>query len=243
MSRRFGMRLVATVLALALAGCAAYEKNPRTVQGAGIGAAAGAGTGAAIGAIVGGGKGAGQGAAIGAVVGLLGGGLIGNYLDRQAEEMQAIMGEQDRLRKEQERLDLSLASDVLFSSGSAQLYPGGRDKLRQFAGVLNRYPRTNITVTGHTDSRGSEQSNMDLSRRRADAVAEELTADGVSHSRIATRGVGASQPVATNNTPEGRAQNRRVEISVTPDQGMQQEQSGGGSPPPGVPPAGGEEPR
>ena len=228
MSRRFGMRLVATVLALALAGCAAYEKNPRTVQGAGIGAAAGAGTGAAIGAIVGGGKGADQGAAIGAVVGLLGGGLIGNYLDRQAEEMQAIMGEQDRLRKEQERLDLSLASDVLFSSGSAQLYPGGRDKLRQFAGVLNRYPRTNITVTGHTDSRGSEQSNLELSRHRAQAVAEELTAGGVSSSRISTRGLGASDPMATNATPEGRAQNRRVVITVTPDQSMANEPAPGG---------------
>jgi len=238
MSQGFAKRLLAVVIAFTLVGCAAYEKNPRTVQGAGIGAAAGAGTGAAIGAIVGGGKGAGQGAAIGAVVGLLGGGLIGNYLDRQADEMQAIMGEQDRLRKEQERLDLSLASDVLFSSGSAQLYPGGRDKLRQFAGVLNRYPRTNIAITGHTDSRGSEKSNMVLSQNRAAAVADELAADGVSRGRISTRGVGATMPVATNDTPEGRAQNRRVEIVVAPDQGMQNEQGGGGAPP-----AGGEEPR
>jgi outer membrane protein OmpA-like peptidoglycan-associated protein len=219
---------VALALVLSLTGCSVYESNPRTVQGAGIGAAAGAGTGAAIGAIVGGGKGAGKGAAIGAVVGLLGGGLIGNYLDNQAKEMQGILAEQDRLRREQEKLDVTLSSDILFTSGSATLYPGGRDKLRQFAGVLNRYPRTTIQITGNTDSRGSEQSNMELSRRRAQAVADELIADGVSASRITTRGVGASVPVATNDTPEGRAQNRRVEIVVAPDEGMRAEQGGGG---------------
>jgi outer membrane protein OmpA-like peptidoglycan-associated protein len=215
-------------LVVTIAGCSAYESNPRTVKGAGIGAVAGAGTGAAIGAIVGGGKGAGQGAAIGAVVGLLGGGLIGNYLDNQAKEMQGILAEQDRLRREQEKLDVTLSSDILFTSGSATLYPGGRDKLRQFAGVLNRYPRTTMQITGNTDSRGSEQSNDELSRRRAQAVADELIADGVSASRITTRGVGASVPIATNDTAEGRAQNRRVEIVVSPDQGMRAEESGSG---------------
>jgi outer membrane protein OmpA-like peptidoglycan-associated protein len=229
-------KLVSGVLALGVLGsvssCSVYESNPRTVKGAGVGAVAGAGTGAAIGAIVGGGKGAGTGAAIGAVVGLLGGGLIGNYLDNQAKEMQGILAEQDRLRQQQERLDVTLASDILFTSGSATLYPGGRDKLRQFAGVLNRYPRTTIQITGNTDSRGSEQSNMDLSRRRAQAVADELVADGVSANRITTRGVGASVAIATNDTPEGRAQNRRVEIVVAPDEGLRAEQSqqgGGGS--------------
>jgi outer membrane protein OmpA-like peptidoglycan-associated protein len=221
------------VLTLALLGsvtsCSVYEGNPRTVQGAGIGAAAGAGTGAAIGAIVGGGKGAGTGAAVGAVVGLLGGGLIGNYLDNQAKEMQAILAEQDRLRQEQERLDVTLSSDILFTSGSATLYPGGRDKLRQFAAVLNRYPKTTIQITGNTDSRGSEQSNDELSRRRAQAVADELIADGVSANRITTRGVGASVPIATNATAEGRAQNRRVEIVVAPDASLRAEQGGSGA--------------
>jgi len=220
-------RLVVVGVSLSLVSCSVYESNPRTVKGAGYGAAGGAAAGAAIGAIVGGGKGAGEGAAIGAVVGLLGGGLVGNYLDNQAKEMEAVLGEQDRLRREQERLDVAMSSDVLFSSGSANLYPGGRDKLRQFAGVLNRYPRTNIQIVGHTDSRGSEQSNNELSQRRAKAVADELTAAGVSASRISTRGVGASQPVATDDTPEGRAQNRRVEIIVEPDQGLRNEQGSG----------------
>lgn len=235
MGGRVGIRVVAAALSLSVAGCSVYETHPRTVKGAGVGAAAGAASGAAIGAIVGGGKGAGQGAAIGAVVGLLGGGLIGNYMDNQAKEMQAVLSEQDRLRREQESLQVVMASDVLFSSGSANLYPGARDKLRQLGGVLNRYPRTTIQIVGHTDSRGSEQLNNELSQQRARAVADELIADGVSAGRITTRGVGESQPLATNDTPEGRAQNRRVEINVNPDQGLRNEQGQTGS--------GAEEPR
>ncbi len=231
MRRLLATQAIVAGLCVALAGCSVYQSNPRTVQGAGIGAAAGAGTGAAIGAIVGGGKGAGEGAAIGAVVGLLGGGLIGNYMDNQAKEMQSILSEQDRLRREQGRLNVAMASDVMFASGSADLYPGGRDKLRQFAGVLNRYPQETVQIVGHTDSRGSEELNDDLSRRRAQAVADALVADGVNPGRISTRGMGASSPVATNDTPEGRAQNRRVEIIVTPEQGAGTGQEGGGAEP------------
>lgn len=220
--------LIATTLLLSLAGCQAYQGAPRTVKGAGIGAAAGAGTGAAIGAIVGGGKGAGQGAAIGAVVGLIGGGLIGNYMDSQAKEMEGVLAEQDRLRRNQEQLQVVMASDVMFSSGSAALQPGAQDKLRRFAEVLNRYPRTTVQIIGHTDSRGTEESNDELSRRRARAVADELVADGVGSSRITTLGRGATKPIATNDTPEGRAQNRRVEINVNPDEGLRAEQAGSG---------------
>jgi outer membrane protein OmpA-like peptidoglycan-associated protein len=206
-----------------------YESNPRTVKGGVYGAAGGAGAGAAIGAIVGGGKGAGEGAAIGAVVGALGGTLIGNYLDNQAKETQAILDQQDQLRRQQESMQVVLANDVLFSSGSATIEPGGRNKLRKLAEIFNRYPRESMQIVGYTDSRGTEESNLDLSRRRAQAVAEELTANGVSTGRISTRGLGAADPLATNSTPEGRAQNRRVEINVTPDQSMRNEQSGGGT--------------
>lgn len=235
--RNGAMRVVSACLVgtmtMSFSGCAAYSSAPRTFQGAGVGAAAGAATGAAIGAILGGGKGAGKGAAIGAVVGLIGGGVVGNYLDQQAREMQGILAEQDRLRQQQERLDIALASDVMFASGSAEVLAGGRDKLRQFAGVLNRYPRTTIQVIGHTDSRGSEQLNRDLSERRAVAVADELVAAGVSSGRIMTFGRGATSPVATNETPEGRQQNRRVEVIVAPDEGLrreQQQQQGGSEP-------------
>jgi len=216
--------------AAVLPACAAMQDNPRTVKGAAIGTAAGAGSGAAIGAIVGGGKGAGQGAAIGAVVGLLGGALVGGYMDSQAKEMQAILTEQDRIRQEANRLNVTLSSDTLFASGSADIFPGAREKLRQFAGVLNKYPQTTIVVTGHTDNRGTAQLNQTLSDQRARAVADALVADGVSAARITTRGVGASMPVADNTTPEGRAQNRRVEITV--DDATGQAPPAGGLPTP-----------
>lgn len=196
------------------------QDNPRTVKGAAIGTAAGAGTGAAIGAIVGGGKGAGQGAAIGAVVGLLGGALAGSYMDSQAKEMQAVLAEQDRIRQEANRLNVTLSSDTLFATGSAELFAGSREKLRQFASILNKYPQTTIVVTGHTDNRGGESLNQKLSEDRAQAVASTLIADGVGASRITTRGVGAAQPVADNSTPEGRAQNRRVEVTVNDASGQ-----------------------
>ena len=223
---RFAAMLIALVFVVATAGCATMQNNPRTVRGAGVGAAAGAGTGAAIGAIAGGKKGAGKGAAIGAVVGLLGGGLIGSYLDRQAREMEAILAEQDRLRREQERLTVVMASDVLFDVDSAQLAPGARPKVSQLGDVMVRYPRTTIQVVGHTDSTGSESYNLDLSRRRAEAVADEIAAAGVAPSRISVRGMGEAMPVVTNETAAGRQQNRRVEVVVNPDEGLRSEEGG-----------------
>lgn len=227
MQRKIGTSIVVGGFALALVSCAAIERNPRAAKGTVLGAAGGAAAGSAIGAIVGGGKGAGQGAAIGAVVGALGGGLIGTYMDKQATEMEGVLAEQDRLRRNQEQLQVVMASDVMFESGKAYVQPGARDKLRQVAGVLNRYPRTNIQVVGHTDSRGSDESNQELSMRRAHAVADELAANGVGSARISVRGEGESRPVASNDTPEGRGQNRRVEINVNPDSSFQAEGSGG----------------
>jgi outer membrane protein OmpA-like peptidoglycan-associated protein len=228
---KVGIRLVLVTLTVAwLSGCAAWQEQSRTTKGAVYGTATGAAAGSAIGAIVGGGQGAWKGAAIGAVVGGLTGGVVGHYMDNQAKEMQAVLAEQDRLRREQDHLQVAMASDVMFESGSDYLQPGGRDKLSQFAGVLNRYPRTNIEVVGHTDSRGSEESNYELSRKRAVAVADELVRDGVSNSRIAVRGEGESRPVATNDTPEGRAMNRRVEINVAPDEGLRREEAAGQEP-------------
>src|SRR5262249_59045926 len=109
-----------------------------------------------------------------------------------------------------------MASDVLFSSGSADLFPGGREKLHNFAGVLNRYPRTLVQISGHTDSRGSEESNLTLSKRRAEAVAHELIAANVSQARISTRGLGESMPPATHDTPPGRAPNPPLPIPPVP---------------------------
>ncbi|HSP97840.1 MAG TPA: OmpA family protein [Candidatus Dormibacteraeota bacterium] len=240
MSSRMQRAAAVAACAAMLSSCAAWEQQSRTTKGAVYGGAAGAAAGSAIGAIAGGGSGAWKGAAIGAAVGAVGGGLMGNYMDKQAEEMQAVVGENDRLRKEQETIYLSLGSDVLFDSGKATLQPGGRSKLRELANILDRYPRTIVTITGNTDSRGSDALNDRLSKERAQAVADALVADGVNPARVATSGVGASNPVATNATPEGRQQNRRVDIVVKPDGSQESAQPAPGSAPA---PSGGEEPK
>lgn len=215
-----------TVLAATLmTGCATWQEQNRTTKGAVYGTGAGAATGAAIGAILGGGEGAWKGAAIGAVVGGVGGGLIGNYMDRQAREMQDVLARQDVLERRGEEIYLSLSSDILFTSGSAALQPGAEDKLREVAGVLQRYPRTTIEIVGHTDSVGNEDMNQTLSERRATSVRDSLTRFGVSPARIVTRGAGELRPLADNSTPEGRARNRRVDLTVRPDSGLAEEAS------------------
>jgi len=212
-------RAAAAALAITLAsGCGWWSERGRTTKGAVYGTGAGAATGAAIGGALGGGEGAWKGAAVGAALGALSGGLIGHYMDNQAKDMQRVVDRQDRVERDGEMLKLSLASDVLFDSGSATLQPGAEDKLRHVAEVLQRYPNTRIEIIGHTDSRGTAASNTKLSEQRARAVRDVLARAGVDPARITTRGAAATRPVATNDTPEGRAVNRRVEIVTTPDE-------------------------
>ena len=141
--------VVFTALAALLVGAGC---SSRTKTGAVIGTAGGAAVGAAIGNAAGN---TALGAILGAAVGGAAGAYIGNYMDKQAAELEAVLSEQDRLRREQESSYLSLGSDVLFESVSAAVQAGGRNKLLEVAGILSRYPRTVITVTGHTDSRGA----------------------------------------------------------------------------------------
>jgi len=230
-----GRHALAALLALWLAsGCAWWQERSRTTKGAVYGTGAGAATGAAIGGILGGGEGAWKGAAIGAAVGGLSGGAVGYYMDRQARDMQQVLERQDRLEREGDTLRVSLASDILFASGSAQLQPGAEDKLAQVAQVLQRYPRTRVEVVGHTDSRGSTESNQTLSLRRGAAVRDVLVRDGVDAGRITARGAGETRPLATNDTATGRAMNRRVEITLRPDEGLAAEgrERERGAPPP-----------
>jgi outer membrane protein OmpA-like peptidoglycan-associated protein len=223
------------VLATTLAGgCGWWGERSGTTKGAVYGTGAGAAAGAAIGGILGGGEGAWKGAAVGAAVGALGGGLIGNYMDRQKREMEQVLANQDRIAREGDTLRASLSSDVLFESGSARLQPGADRKLLQIAEILQRYPRTTVEVVGHTDSRGSESYNQDLSERRATAVRDQLVKSGVDAARVSTRGEGERQPVATNDSATGRATNRRVDMTIRPDQGLAEEhrRESQGAPPP-----------
>jgi len=223
--RRSRVLAVVMLLVTMASGCAWWGERSGTTKGAVYGTGAGAAAGAAIGGILGGGEGAWKGAAVGAAVGALGGGLIGNYMDRQKQEMEKVLANQDRIEREGDTLRASLSSDVLFESGSARLQPGADAELAQIAEVLKRQPGTSLEITAHTDNRGTERYNQELSERRAATIRDSLVKSGVDASRIRTRGEGEHEPIATNDTATGRATNRRVDITIRPDEGLAREQS------------------
>lgn len=209
---------VACATALALVGCATNTgttlDNKRT-QGAIAGVLAGAAAGAAIDDDK-----RGRGALIGAAIGGLAGGVIGNYLENQAQEMDAIADA--NVERREESFIVMFPSDVLFDVGSAALAPGAYSRLDTVAESLMRYPDTEVVIKGHTDSSGSETANLRLSEDRADSVRRYLVAEGVPSYRITAIGFGEAMAVATNSTPEGRQQNRRVEIEVRPNERLRE---------------------
>lgn len=207
------------VSALVVAGCA--QPPTKTQKGAmigtGVGAAVGAGLGQAIGKDT---KGTLVGAGIGALVGGLAGGGIANYMEKQEMAMnQALAGvEGASVQRNMNTLALTFKSDVMFDTGSAVLKAGAYDEISRVAQVMNQYPETTIQIAGHTDSVGAESTNQILSERRADAVKNALAAQGVNPARMRTLGYGESQPIADNNTDAGRQMNRRVTVTITPNQ-------------------------
>jgi outer membrane protein OmpA-like peptidoglycan-associated protein len=217
---------VATVLSTALFLALGCQTNTgttfdnRTTQGAVLGTLAGAAAGAAIDD-----ESRGRGAAIGAVTGALAGGLIGNYLEGQAREIDAIPDA--NVQQQDQQLLVSFPGDALFSTNSAVLAPGAYQRLRSLSDTLRRYPQSNVVVKGHTDSAGEEAYNLRLSEDRAESVRKYLIAEGVSSYRITAMGFGEAFPVASNATPEGRQQNRRVEIEIRPNEQVLREQAAG----------------
>jgi outer membrane protein OmpA-like peptidoglycan-associated protein len=180
-------------------------RRDNTKKGAGIGAAAGA-----VGAILLGEREADEilaGAAIGAAVGA----GTGAYMDRQEERFARIPGTSvERVGKDV--LLVHFDSNVLFDVDSASVKPAGQSALEQAAGVLHEFPKTAVVIQGHTDSTGSEEHNLALSERRANAARSYLVGRGVSPGRLSAVGYGESYPIATNGTDWGRQQNRRVDI-------------------------------
>ena len=185
------------------------QQNTRT--GVGLGVL----TGAAVGAIVSEDKT--KGAVIGATLGGIAGGVYGNYLDKQEAELRAATGGQVEIVNTGDRLIVTMPQDILFATDSATLRPDLTSDLRAVANSLQKYPDTTIQVLGHTDNTGSAAYNQDLSRRRAASVASTLISYGVDSYRVQAIGRGEDQPRASNLTPEGRAQNRRVEIVILPN--------------------------
>ena len=180
------------------------------------GAVTGAVLGGLIGAMTGSGS-RGDDIVTGAVVGGIAGGIAGNIMDQQAAELRNDFGNgQIEVINTGNELIVRMPNDILFDTDSAALKPQLRSDLLVLADSLNKYPQSVVTVTGHTDSRGSAAYNQDLSERRANAVANVLFNGGVSYSRVNTVGAGENRPIATNQTAAGQQLNRRVEITITP---------------------------
>ena len=217
--RRF-QRLTAGVALLCLSasfGCAEGGLlDTKTKQGAVVGTLAGAAAGAAIG----GKEHRAGGALIGAAAGAIAGGLVGNYLDRQAKEIDTIPGAD--VERRDDSLVVNFAGGILFDTDSSSLSPGGYDRLRTLAQTVSKYPKERLIIKGHTDSQGDDRYNQKLSEERANTVRDYLVSEGVNSARVSAIGFGSKMPVSTNATAEGRQQNRRVEIEIRPDDEVMQ---------------------
>jgi len=181
-------------------------------------AAIGAGIGALAGLVVGDdAQERRNGAIVGAAIGAGIGGVRGAALDRQEAELRSQMGSNAQIVNTGSQLIVTLPQDILFATGDASLTGALRGDLTALAGSINRFPDTTVNVIGHADNTGAAAFNQDLSARRAQAVSSVLIQSGVSPNRIRSIGRGEDQPIASNLNAAGRAQNRRVEITITPN--------------------------
>lgn len=203
--------------ALALTACVTDpETGQKGMTRAGGGALAGAGAGALLGALLGGRNNRAE-VLIGTGIGALAGAGVGSYMDKQERELRArTAGTGIEVERQGDEINLKMPAGISFDFNSAAIKPEFRPALGQVAQTLASFPSTFVDVTGHTDAIGSVQVNQRLSEQRAQSVADYLTYQGVARQRIETRGYGKSMPIASNDTEEGRAQNRRVEIKLSP---------------------------
>jgi len=204
----------AAVLSLITVSACVTDPNTgeRKVSRTAIGGAGGAGLGYLLGSVIGGKTARIVGAGIGGVAG----GAIGYQKDKQIRELrESTAGSGIDVTDNGDGILLNLP-DVTFAVDSTEISPAFRTALDRVGQSMVQYPDSLIDVYGHTDSTGSDQYNLDLSKRRADAVARYLISRGVSSARIQTQGMGESYPVADNNTADGRSRNRRVEVKITP---------------------------
>ncbi len=223
---------IALLAGTMLIGETACSSMTQTGKGALIGGGGGAAVGAGLGALIGGGKGAGIGSAIGAAVGAGAGALIGNKMDKQKKELQEELGNQAKVEETTDQnglkaIKVTFDGGILFPTGKYTLNPQAKADLTRFAASLKDNPDTNVQIYGFTDNTGSFAVNQRLSGERADAVLSYLANSGVSPTRLTAQGIPMADYVASNDTPEGRAQNRRVEIYISANQQMiEQAQAG-----------------
>jgi outer membrane protein OmpA-like peptidoglycan-associated protein len=202
-------------LVLGIGGC---TTNPYTgeeqASKAGMGAGIGAVAGGLIGAATGGNRNA---ILLGMGIGAISGGGVGYYMDKQEDKLRAqLQSTGVSVTRNGDNIILNMPGNITFATNSSNISADFYPVLDSVALVINEYEKTYIDINGHTDSTGAESYNQTLSEARADSVARYLESQKVVAARIITRGMGESQPIATNDTPEGRALNRRVEIILTP---------------------------
>lgn len=198
---------IALVIIIAMAGCTSMSRQQKgAVIGAGSGAVAGGVIGNQAGSTV-------VGAIIGAAVGGAAGAYIGNYMDNQAEEIaRDIAGA--KVERIGEGIKITFDSGLLFDTDKAEIRAASRANLVELADILEKYADTEVLIEGHTDSTGSEEYNLGLSRDRADAVSLVLAGQGVDATRFTVLGYGEGQPVLDNSTEAGRQGNRRVDLAI-----------------------------
>jgi outer membrane protein OmpA-like peptidoglycan-associated protein len=202
--------------ALLFSSCASLNK---TQKGGAIGAVGGGAMGAIIGKVAGN---TGLGAIIGAAVGGATGAVIGHKMDKQAAEIKNTVPDA-KVERVGEGIVVEFSSNVLFGFDSSNLSGDAKVNLDKLVKILNVYPDTDIEVQGHTDSKGTESYNQNLSQTRAGAVSGYLFNNGISNNRIRTKGFGENMPKYDNNTENGRSQNRRVEFLITANDKMKAE--------------------
>ena len=214
-----GLMLLSTVFT----SCEAVKNTNNTQRGAGIGVAAGAVLGAVLGNNLGKGGNGALGAVLGGVIGGVAGGVIGNKMDKQAREIETALPGVE-VERVGEGIKLVLGENaVRFDTNKSTLTSNAKANLDKLVSVFEHYPDTNIQIYGYTDSTGAADYNLKLSEQRAASVKSYLAGKGLSASRFNTTGLGIADPIATNDTPDGRSKNRRVEFAITANEKMVQD--------------------
>lgn len=221
--------IAALTAVMMLTGCNSMNN---TGKGALIGGGGGAALGAGLGAIIGGGKGAAIGSAIGAGVGAGAGALIGRKMDKQQQELERQLAESATVEQVKDAnglqaIKVTFNSGILFPTNGTTLSENAKSELSQFAVSLKNNPQTNVQIYGFTDNTGSMAVNQKVADGRSGAVKSYLVNSGVDFTRLSSQGVPMASYVASNDTPEGRAQNRRVEIYITANEQMIQQAEAG----------------
>ncbi len=194
-------------IAFIFSSCSSWN---RTTTGAVIGTGAGAAAGSVIGKTLGN---TAAGAIAGAAVGGTVGAIIGRQMDQRAEEIAKELDDVT-IQRVEEGIAVSFDSGILFDFDSAALRPQARENLRKLAQIMSEDDETRLLIVGHTDSVGDENYNMRLSQRRAQSATDYMISQGLDRNRVSTEGRGEYEPIATNETDEGRQENRRVEVAI-----------------------------